>query len=380
MQILMVGMEMVGTMDALTRHSWLVILETMIGKVVKARGRKASMAMTWVQFKALLMEEFCPSNEMEKLEIPHLVTPESKRIGRSMRKERKWKKQVNKGVYEKLSKNKAEIVCHEKVVRIPLEGDEVYIDDILIYSKNKEDYEVHLKLVLELLKKERLYAKFSKCEFWLLEVHFLSHVVNRNGIHVEPSKIEAVNNWKAPIKNKKYEWGVRQEEAFQTLKDNLCNAPILTLPGGIKDFVVYCDASNQGLGCVLMQSGKVPLVGGGRTIITDEAHKTRYFVHPGADKMYYDLRDMYWWPGVKRDIATYHSSNRCAPFEALYGRKCRSPVLWAKIRESRLIGPELVQETIDNVVLKKEKLKAARDRQKSYADNRRKPLEFEVED
>ncbi|GJW98429.1 hypothetical protein Tco_0180237 [Tanacetum coccineum] len=76
----------------------------------------------------------------------------------------------------------------------------------------------------------------------------------------------------------------------------------------------------------------------------------------------------------------YHSSIWCAPFEALYGRKCRSPVLWAEIEESSLIGPELVQETTDKVVLIKEKLKAARDRQKSYADNRRKPLEFEVGD
>ncbi|GJS44409.1 putative reverse transcriptase domain-containing protein [Tanacetum coccineum] len=77
---------------------------------------------------------------------------------------------------------------------------------------------------------------------------------------------------------------------------------------------------------------------------------------------------------------SYHSSIRCAPFEALYGRKCRLPVQWAEIGESRLIGPELVQETTDKVVLIKEKLKAARDRQKSYADNRRKPLEFEVGD
>ncbi|GJW74824.1 putative reverse transcriptase domain-containing protein [Tanacetum coccineum] len=77
---------------------------------------------------------------------------------------------------------------------------------------------------------------------------------------------------------------------------------------------------------------------------------------------------------------SYHTSIRCAPFEALYGRKCRSPVLWAEIREGSLIGPELVQETTDKVVVIKEKLKAARDRQKSYADNRRKPLEFEVGD
>ncbi|GJR39537.1 reverse transcriptase domain-containing protein [Tanacetum coccineum] len=77
---------------------------------------------------------------------------------------------------------------------------------------------------------------------------------------------------------------------------------------------------------------------------------------------------------------SYHSSIRCAPFEALYGRKCRSPVLWAEIRDSRLIRPELVQETTDKVVVIRDRLKAARDRQKSYADNRRKPLEFQVGD
>ncbi|GKA62464.1 putative reverse transcriptase domain-containing protein [Tanacetum coccineum] len=321
--------------------------------------------------------------------------------------------------------------------------------------------------------------------------------------------------------------GVELEEAFQTLKNNLCDAPILSLPDGVDDFVVYCDASNQGLGCVLMQRGKsrvkgmilaaqsdafkqenvlaerlhgldqqierkeddslyfmdriwVPLVGGVRTIIMDEAHKTRYSVHLEADKMYHDLRDMYWWPRMKRDISTYVSKClTCSKVKAEHQRPSgllqqpeipewkwdkitmdfitkltrsksghdsiwviidrltksahflatredystyklsrlyidekalgtqldmstayhpqtdrqskrtiqtledmlrASPVLWAEIRESSLIGPELVQETIDKVVLIKEKLKAARDHQKSYADNRRKPLEFEVGD
>ncbi|GJT95251.1 putative reverse transcriptase domain-containing protein [Tanacetum coccineum] len=166
----------------------------------------------------------------------------------------------------------------------------VFIDDILIYSKSKEDHEVHLKIVLELLKKEKLFAKFSKCEFWLQEVRFLGHVVSSDGIYVDPSKIEAVKNWKIPKtpseirsflglagyyrcfianfskiakpltsltqKNQKYEWGMEQEEAFQTLKDNLFNAPILSLPDGPHDFVVYYDTSNQGFGCVLMQRGK----------------------------------------------------------------------------------------------------------------------------
>nr|GEV44678.1 putative reverse transcriptase domain-containing protein [Tanacetum cinerariifolium] len=335
------------------------------------------------------------------------------------------------------------------------------------------------------------------------------------------------------------------------MKDHLCNAPILSLPDGIEDFVVYCDASNQGLGCVLMQKEKnviytdhkslqhifdqkelnmhqrrwielfsdyeyeiryhlskanvvadalsrmervkskrvramamivhsgirgmilaaqgeafkqeniltERLHGGVRIIIMDETHKTRYFVHPGADKMYHDLRDIYWWPGMKRDISIYvskcltcskvkaehqrpsdlrnlngsedYSTERLARLyideivarhgvpvsiisdrdghftlrfwqtlqkalgtlldmsiayhpqtdgQTLYGRKCRSLVLWAEIEESSFIGPELVQERTDKVVLIKEKLKAARDHQKSYADNRRKPLEFEVGD
>ncbi|GJV05105.1 putative reverse transcriptase domain-containing protein [Tanacetum coccineum] len=364
----------------------------------------------------------------------------------------------------------------------------VFIDDILIYSKSKEDHEDHLKLVLELLNKEKLFAKFSKYEFWLQKVHFLRHVVNNSGIHVDPSKIEAVKNW----------------------KDNLCNAPILPLPNGPDDFVVYYDASNQGFGYVLMQRGKygtrsviyidhkglqhifdqkelnmrqrrwvelfseydckicyhqrkenvvanalsrmeivkprrvrpmsitiqssvkdmilaaqseAPSV---RTLIMDEAHASRYSVHPGANKTYYDLRDVVesigdaarykynlsssnrWtkWSTIQTlevmlrtcvidfegswdfhlPLAefcynnSYHSSILCAPFEALYGRKCRSPVLWAEIRESQLIGPELVQETANKVVLITKRLKAARDRQKSYADNRRKPLEFEVGD
>ncbi|GJR75566.1 putative reverse transcriptase domain-containing protein [Tanacetum coccineum] len=121
----------------------------------------------------------------------------------------------------------------------------VFIDDILIYSKTKEDHENHLRLMLDLLRKEKLYAKFSKCEFWLQE-----------RIPSEFIKI-AKPLTSLTQKNQKYEWGEKQEEAFQTLKDNLCNAPILSLPDGVEDFVVYCDASNQGLGCVLMQRDKV---------------------------------------------------------------------------------------------------------------------------
>ncbi|GJS11277.1 putative reverse transcriptase domain-containing protein [Tanacetum coccineum] len=127
-------------------------------------------------------------------------------------------------------------------------------DDILIYYKTREERAKHLRLVLELLKKEKLYAKFSKCDFWLREVQFLGHVINAHGIHVDPSKIEAVKKWKAPRTPFK---GEEHENAFQTLKERLCNAPVLALPNGLEDFVVYCDASGLGLGCVLMQRGKV---------------------------------------------------------------------------------------------------------------------------
>ncbi|GJU59191.1 putative reverse transcriptase domain-containing protein [Tanacetum coccineum] len=542
----------------------------------------------------------------------------------------------------------------------------LFIDDILIYSKSEEEHEVYLKTILDLLKKEKLYAKFSKCEFWLKEVQFLGHVVNRDGIHVDPSKVESVKNWKTPEspteirsflglagyyrrfienfskiakpltlltqKNKAYVWGDKQEEAFQILKEKLCNAPVLALPDGPDDFVVYCDASKQGFGCVLMQQGKViayasrqlkihennytthdlelgavvfalkiwrhylygtksviytdhkslqyifdqkelnmrqrrwiellsdyeceikyhpgkanvvadalsrkerlkprrvramsitihsglktkileaqseaskdlkapaewlrglerhfeqradgeiyffdriwiPSIGDVRKLIMDEAHTSRYSVHPGADKMYYDLRDLYWWPGMKRDIAeyvsrcltyskikaehqkpsgflqqpeilewkwekltmdfitklpksssgydtiwvivdrltksahflpiredykteklakiyvneivarhsvpVYHTSIKCAPLEALYGRKCRSPVIWTEVGESQLIGPEIVQEMTEKIVQIKKRLKTVRSRHKIYADKRRKPLEFQVGD
>ncbi|GJR48271.1 putative nucleotidyltransferase, ribonuclease H [Tanacetum coccineum] len=149
----------------------------------------------------------------------------------------------------------------------------VFIDDILIYSKTQEEHVEHLRLVLELLKKEKLYAKFSKCEFWLKEVQFLGHVINGNGIHMDPSKIEAVKNWKAPRtltevrsflelvgyyrrfienfskiaksltiltqKSKTFYWGEEQELAFQTLKDKLCNAPVLALPVTSENFRIF---------------------------------------------------------------------------------------------------------------------------------------------
>ncbi|GKD08053.1 putative reverse transcriptase domain-containing protein, partial [Tanacetum coccineum] len=135
----------------------------------------------------------------------------------------------------------------------------VFIDDILIYSCNKEEHEDHLRIILELLKKEKLYAKFSKYDLWISIVQFLGHVIDSQGIHIDPAKIEAIAKSLTELtqKNKKYIWGENQKLAFQLLKQKLCEAPILALPEGNDDFVVYCDASHQGLGAVLMQKEKV---------------------------------------------------------------------------------------------------------------------------
>ncbi|GKD65660.1 putative reverse transcriptase domain-containing protein, partial [Tanacetum coccineum] len=148
----------------------------------------------------------------------------------------------------------------------------VFIDGILIYSKTQEEHVEHLRLVLGLLRKEKLYAKFSKCEFWLREVQFLRHMINGNGIYVDPSKIEAC---------KTFDWGEEQELAFQTLKDRLCNTPVLALPDGPEDLVVYCDAFEIGLGCVLMQRGKV-IAYASRQLKTHEKNYTTHDLELGA--------------------------------------------------------------------------------------------------
>ncbi|GJV95731.1 DNA/RNA polymerases superfamily protein [Tanacetum coccineum] len=524
----------------------------------------------------------------------------------------------------------------------------VFIDDILVYSKSEEEHERHLRIVLEILRQKKLYAKFSKCEFWLQQVAFLGHIVSADGIIMDPSKVEAITKWPRPTtvtevrsflglagyyrrfvegfsrlalpltqlmrKGEKFVWTDERQESFEELKRRLVSAPILTLPSGSGGFQIYSDASKKGLGCVLMQHGKVIayasrqlkpyevnypthdlelaavvfalkiwrhyLYGEACDIFTDHKSlkyiftqrelkmrqrvveiwmiacfdsmnhyefrgldvETRYemlkdgkltkfsvdvdgivwfedryssvpndqhfarglngslvlhFMHPGSTKMYRDLKQYFWWNGMKQDVATrwrflcgngmrfpwisllvcpttqkrhdaiwvvvdrltksahflpirknygisklaeifqqeivrlhgtptsivsdrdpkftsrfwkglqkawgtrlkfstsFHpqtdgQSERtstlenmlglAAPFELLYGRKCRAPICWDEVGERLIEGPELIEITNEKVAVAKEKLKEARSRQKSYADKHRRDLEFQVGD
>ncbi|GJY40286.1 putative reverse transcriptase domain-containing protein [Tanacetum coccineum] len=139
----------------------------------------------------------------------------------------------------------------------------VFIHDILIYSKDEKEHEEHLKAILEFLKKEKLYAMFLKCEFWIPKVQFLGHVIDSRGLagyyqrFIEGFLKIAKPMTKLTQKGIKFDWGEKEENSFQLIKQKLCSVPILALPEGSEDFVVYCDASHKGLGVVLMQRDKV---------------------------------------------------------------------------------------------------------------------------
>ncbi|GJS07456.1 putative reverse transcriptase domain-containing protein [Tanacetum coccineum] len=324
-----------------------------------------------------------------------------------------------------------------------------FIDDILIYSKDEKEHEEHLKAILGLLKEEKL-----------------------RGIHVDPAKIESIKDWTSPktpteirqflgLAGIKFDWGEKEENAFQLIKQKLCSAPILALPEGSEDFMVYCDASHKGLGAVLMQREKkelnmrqrrwlellsdydcdiryhtgkanvvadalspqiealkpenlkkedvggmiktdipkerlepradgtlclngkswLPCYGNLRSVIMHESHKSKYSIHP--ESFVYKSGYEYGIPSTNRQTeredhpdsrghATYQVSIKAAPYEALYGRKCRSPVCWAKVVEAQLTGPKMIQETTEKIILV--------NRQKSYADLKHKPMEFKVGD
>jgi ribonuclease HI len=167
----------------------------------------------------------------------------------------------------------------------------VFIDDILIYSKTEGEHEEHLRLVLQKLREHQLYASFSKCDFWLKGVSFLGHIITDGGISVDPAKVEDVLKWEPPRtvkeirsflglagyyrrfiegffkivkplttlleKDREFKWTDACQECFEELKRRLTTAPVFVMPDLQKGFDIYCDASRQGLGCVLMQEGHV---------------------------------------------------------------------------------------------------------------------------
>jgi hypothetical protein len=163
----------------------------------------------------------------------------------------------------------------------------IFIDDILVFSKTEVEHEEHLRLVLQKLREHQLYAKLSKCEFWLKEVSFLGHVISNGGVAVDPKKVSVVLSWNLPQgvsevqsflgmavyyqrfiegfskiakpmtalleKNAKFVWTEQCQASFEELKKSLTTTPVLILPDLNKSFSIYCDASRLGLGCVLMQ-------------------------------------------------------------------------------------------------------------------------------
>ncbi|GJZ55556.1 putative reverse transcriptase domain-containing protein [Tanacetum coccineum] len=188
----------------------------------------------------------------------------------------------------------------------------VFIDDILIYSKSKKEHERHLKLILKLLKEEELYAKFSKCEFWLSKVQFLGHVIDSEGIHVDPAKIGSIKDWaspKTPIEIRHFlgngypRKGQKQSQIDKTEHEN---------EKSVKEKSNQKSKSlSQPKSTPTKSKSKaepwIPCFGELRALIMHESHKSKYSIHPGSDKMYQDLKKLYWWPNMKAEIATYVS-------------------------------------------------------------------------
>nr|GEU62364.1 putative reverse transcriptase domain-containing protein [Tanacetum cinerariifolium] len=433
----------------------------------------------------------------------------------------------------------------------------VFIDDILIYSKDVEEHEKHLKIILELLKKERLYAKFLKCDFWVDSVQLLGHVIDHSGVHVDHAKIEAIKRtedfmvyYDASLKGygavlmqrKKViayasrqlkihevnyttydlelgakELNLRQWRWIELLSDydyeiqyHLGKANVVADALSQKERIRPLRGSYEEEVCKEIFLGRLikpifefrpdgtrcfgnhvwlPRFGGLRNLVMHESHNSKYSIHSGSDKMYQDLKPLYWWPNIKADIAmyvskcltcakvkaehhkpsgllqqpqipvwkweriamdfvsglprtpsgsiqealgtnldmstayhpqtegqsertiqtledvlracvidfgsswdrhlplvefsyhnSYHASIKDAPYEALYGRKCRSPVCGSEVGDSQLTGPKLICDTTKKIVQIKNRLLADRSRQKSYANKILKPLEFKVGD
>nr|GEU44499.1 putative reverse transcriptase domain-containing protein [Tanacetum cinerariifolium] len=219
----------------------------------------------------------------------------------------------------------------------------VFIDDILIYSKNKKEHKEHLKAILELLKKEELYAKFLKCEFWIPKVQFLSHMIDSQRIHVDPAKIESIKDWASPKTPSEIHQflGIagyyRRKERIKPLRVRALVMTIgLELPKQILNAQTEAqkpnNIKNEDVRGMLVENSKdpeklrtkklepradgtlclngkswLPCYGDLRTVIMHGSHKSKYSIHLGSNKMYQDMKKLYWWPNIKANIATYVS-------------------------------------------------------------------------
>nr|GEZ48635.1 putative reverse transcriptase domain-containing protein [Tanacetum cinerariifolium] len=268
----------------------------------------------------------------------------------------------------------------------------VFIDDIIIYSRNKEEHENHLRIILELLRKEKLYAKFSKFKNWASPTtpteirQFLGLVGYYRRFIKDFSKIAKYLTILTQ-KDKKFVSGKDQEMAFQILNlQQVLNQKELNM------------RQRRWLELLADYDYEIRYHPRKANVVADALSQKRIIksrqVKPLSVRTIQTLEDMLQacaidfskrWeknlPLVEFSYNnSYHASIKAAPFEALYGRKCRSPVCWAEVGDTQLTGPEIIHETTEKIVQIRQHLQAARDRQKSYVNVRRKPLEFQTGD
>nr|GEX04324.1 putative reverse transcriptase domain-containing protein [Tanacetum cinerariifolium] len=241
----------------------------------------------------------------------------------------------------------------------------VFIDDILIYSKNKQEHKEHHKLILELLKKEQFIVLSEDLEALSVRNKAQTEAMKPENLTSEDVGDMLIENSNDPEKPRKEKLEPQaQTEAMkpENLKSKEVGGMLIEKSKDLeKPKKEKLEPHADGTLCWNNRSW-LPCYGELRTMIMHESYKSKYSIHPGSDKMYQDMKLLYWWPNMKADIDTY----------------CRSPICWAEVKDAQLIGLELIHETTEKIVQIKQRIQAARDRQKSYADVRRKPLEFQV--
>ncbi|XP_070034802.1 uncharacterized protein [Nicotiana tomentosiformis] len=337
----------------------------------------------------------------------------------------------------------------------------VFIDDILVYSRLETEHADQLRTVLKVLQKEKLYAKLSKCEFWLNSVAFLGHIISGEGIQVDTQKIEAVKTWPIPTtpmevrsflgladyyrrfvegfsspsarlkkltqKGAKFQWTDACEWSFQALKDRLTSASVITLSEGTDGYAIYCDALGVGLGCVLMQHGKANIVA---DVLSHRSMGSMSYLQPEKSGIAHDIHQLASLGVRLLDSGdtgiTIQDTTTTSLVTEVKERQYEDPVL-AHYRDTtpqkektpleitvdgvlryrgRLCVPNIAGlhrqvkiehqkpggllqameiltwkwKAIERIKLIHERLLAAQSHLKSYADNRRRDLEFQFDD